>query len=92
MGGYVISTDLYRSFIVFRSSKSSFWYDNFGMLIFNTSVINFYFYIYIDCFIDGGGFIYVRVYIIIIFRLRARVLVFISVNEVFFNVYSINKL
>lgn len=41
---------------------------------------------------DRGRFVYIKVHIIIIFRLRAEVLVFISINKIIFKIDLINKL
>lgn len=41
---------------------------------------------------DKNEFIYIKVYIIVILRQEARMLVFININRVFFETDSINKL
>ena len=53
------------------------------MLTFNTNITKLYFYIYIDCFMNRGKFIHIELYIIIAFRLKTEMLVFIGVNGSF---------
>ncbi len=62
------------------------------MFAFNINIIKSCFYIYINCFIDKSGFIYIGIFIIITLSLNAGILVLTNINEIFIKINLVNKL
>ena len=61
------------------------------MFTFNTGITELYI-VYINYLIYWGKFVYVRVYIIVTFRLRARMLVIIRVSRISFKINLVYEL